>query len=160
MNSASHAPVTCGRRCWTSIKAALPREVTAKTRWRRSCVRLVKLRPSPNAARANVVHPVRPETLAKMAKTGKTAKMEKMAAQAKMPNRKNNSCRYLLSATVTLLLAAPANQDRKDPTDHQAMPEIRAAMDNPDLRDHQDHLDLLAKLENLDRKDPTAMLVL
>jgi hypothetical protein len=88
------------------------------------------------------------------------AKMEKQAAQAKMPNQKNNSCPYLLSAIVMLLQVVQVKQDLKDPMDHQVMPAIQVEMDNQDLKDHQAHQDHQANLENLDQKDPTVTMVL
>lgn len=128
--------------------------VIVKTRWKQSCVRLVKLRPLLNAVLANAVHQAQLETQAKMVKTENRAKTVTMEAQAKMPNRKNNSCRYRLNAIATLLQVAQAKQDPKDPTDHQAMLAIREVMDNPDLKDHQAHQAHLANQAKLDRKDP------
>jgi len=133
---------------------------TAKIRWKRSCVRLVKRRPLPNVARANVVHQALPEIQAKTAKMVNLAKMETTVAQAKMLKLKNNFCRYLLNATATLHQAAQEKLDPKDPMDHQAMQEIQAVMDNQDLKDPQAHQAHQANLEKPDLKDPTAMLEL
>jgi len=155
LNSASHDLVTCGKRCWTSTKEVLqvPR---ATTHWTPSFVRPVKLRLSPNAAPANVVHQVVQVTQAKMAKMVNQAKMEMQADQVKMPNPTTTSSQYHPNAIATLHQAALATQDQKAQMDHQVMPDRTEVMVNQDPKDHQAHQAQLANQVTKDPKDPTA----
>jgi hypothetical protein len=153
--SASHDLVTCGKKCWTSTKEALPAAI-ARTHWIASCVRPVKPQ-SPNAARANVVHQA---LLAIQAKTAKTVTPELMASQAdqvKMPNQMIAFSRYRPNATATLHQAAQANQDQPDQSEPQEMPEHQVVTVNQEPKDHQAHQAQLAKLEPTDPKDQPAM---
>jgi len=125
----------------------------AKTHWTPSSVLLVKLRLLPNVAHANAVHQVLQEIQAKMAKMVNQAKMEMLEAQAKMLNPMITSSQYHLNATAMLHQAALANQDQKDPMDHQVTQDPQAVMVNQAHKDHQAHQVQLANQVMLDLKD-------
>jgi len=130
-----------------------------ETHWTHSFVQLVKLRLLPNAAHANVVHQVVLVIQAEMAKMVNQAETEMLEALAKMLNPMITSSQYHLNATATLHQAALANQDQKDPMDHQVMPDRMAVMVSQARKDHQAHQAQLAEQVMLDRKDLQANLV-
>jgi len=151
--SASHDLVTCGKKCWISIKAL--QAVIARTHWTASCVRPVKPPQLPNAAHANVVHQALLAIQAETAKMVTPEPMAKQEAQELMLDlMKNLSSQFHPNATATLHQAAQANQDQKDPMVAQAMLEHQAVMDNQEPKDHQAHQAQLAKPELTDPKDP------
>jgi len=149
-NSANHALVICGKKCWTSTKEAMEvaRAKVPKHHSALLCVWPGKLLTpkSAHAVLANADRRVRPENQAKMAAMEPTAKTVIKEARAKMPPKKKNYCRFHLNANawpnpVHLVQLVP-----KAPMVHQEMPVVRAVMVNPARKAHLVHLVQLAAL--------------
>lgn len=135
-NSANHALVICGKRCWTSIKAAteaaqakVPKHLSAL-----SCVWPGKLLTpkSAHAVLANADHQVQLASQAKTAATEPMVKMVTKEAQAKMPPRKKNCCRSHLNASAWPNPVHLVQLVQKEPMVHPEMLVAQEEMVNPD----------------------------
>jgi len=152
-NSANHAHVICGRRCWTSIRAAEARGTAPRRLSALSCVWQGKLLipKSAHAVLANVDRPDQVASLARMVAMEHPARTETREARAKTPERKRKFCLSHLNASAR---RNPVHLDplaRREAMAHPEMPAAQEEMVNPDHKDLQAHLVHLV---------PTATLVL
>jgi len=146
--------VTCGRKCWTFIKAAALLADRAKVRKHRSALSCVwpDRHLTANlalAVLANVDHPVRLESQERTATPARTEALEKREALAKMLERKRNCCQFHLSANAWRNQAQLDPADRREPTDHQEKEANQAAMDCQARKARPDHPAHLAPMETL-----------
>jgi len=159
-NSANHARVICGKKCWTSIKEAMEvaRAKVPKHHSALLCVWPGKLLTpkSAHAVLANADHQVQPVNQAKMAVTEPTAMTAKKEARAKMPPKKKNYCQFHLNANAWPNPVHPAQLVPKALMVHQEMQVVQAVMVNQVLKVHPvllARLAVLAKMALLVRKE-------
>jgi len=164
LNSANHALVICGKKCWTSTKEAME-AARAKVPKHHSALLCVwpgkPLTPkSAHAVLANADHQVRPENQAKMAATEPMVTTVKKEARAKMLPKKKNYCRFHLNANAWPNPVRPVQLVPKAPMVHPEMQVVQAVMVNQDHKVHPvvlAQLAVLVKMVLLVRKEKMVM---